>query len=163
MLKAELVAFLEETVNDVGKAVPPMFRKIVKSQAPEESALELRLFELERRVASIEPTPSDVVPNKDRVRGRDIDWDIVAQQLRKPKHFNLDTDKPNFLSRAHAVAWTITQLRKRPSSAVRKTIISKLGPSEGDVVFRLAEEATHRPTIYSNLFPNQLRARKLRA
>jgi hypothetical protein len=54
-LKANLIASLDETMEDLPMAVPPMFRKIVKSQAPEESSLEVRLYDLERRVAAMGP------------------------------------------------------------------------------------------------------------
>src|SRR5207302_8589290 len=56
-LKDELVAFLEETSHDVTNAVPSMFRKVVKSQAPEDSDLSVRLSELERRMSSASSFP----------------------------------------------------------------------------------------------------------
>jgi flagellar motor component MotA len=52
-LRANLVASLGETVSDSTNAVPPMFRKKVKSQAPEEIDTQTRLNNLERQMATL--------------------------------------------------------------------------------------------------------------
>lgn len=52
-LKAAIVASLEETLQDPVDAVPTMFRKKVKSQAPTESETVLRIYALEREVRAL--------------------------------------------------------------------------------------------------------------
>ena len=52
-LKVSITQFLTETIGDTASAVPSMFRKIVKSQAPTETRTEARLDELEKRIATI--------------------------------------------------------------------------------------------------------------
>jgi hypothetical protein len=52
-LRTTLIASLEETLSDSVGAVPPMFRKAVKSQAPGESETTLRLSALERQIAAL--------------------------------------------------------------------------------------------------------------
>ncbi|MCE5185130.1 MAG: hypothetical protein LLF76_03285 [Planctomycetaceae bacterium] len=52
-LQENIVNFLEATLADPVEAVPSMFRKPVKSQAPTESDTSLRLRALERKVDSI--------------------------------------------------------------------------------------------------------------
>lgn len=56
-LRSALGASLSETLADPTNAVPPMFRKKVKSQAPEEKEALLRLSVLEREVASLRSAP----------------------------------------------------------------------------------------------------------
>ncbi len=53
-LRTDIVAALKATVSEPVKAVPTMFRKKVKSQAPADSDLSVRLLSLERQVASLE-------------------------------------------------------------------------------------------------------------
>lgn len=52
-LKTSITEFLQETLGDTTSAVPSMFRRVVKSQAPIETKTEMRLDELERRVAAL--------------------------------------------------------------------------------------------------------------
>jgi hypothetical protein len=52
-LKTHIVSALAETLPNAIEVVPPMFRKRVKSQAPEDSELSLRMSQLERQFASI--------------------------------------------------------------------------------------------------------------
>jgi hypothetical protein len=51
-LKGSIIESLAETLDDTASAVPAMFRKVVKSQAPPESRTEYRLDMLERQIAS---------------------------------------------------------------------------------------------------------------
>jgi hypothetical protein len=52
-LKSKIIGSLGETLGDTASAVPSMFRKVVKSQAPTETKTDMRLDELERQVASL--------------------------------------------------------------------------------------------------------------
>lgn len=52
-LKADITVTLSETLSDPVNAVPPMFRKPVKSQAPAESELKIRMDMLEQQVRSL--------------------------------------------------------------------------------------------------------------
>jgi hypothetical protein len=52
-LKTRITESLKETLGDAASAVPAMFRKVVKSQAPVETRTEYRLDMLERQVASL--------------------------------------------------------------------------------------------------------------
>ncbi|MFI5386980.1 MAG: hypothetical protein ACHQ50_12770 [Fimbriimonadales bacterium] len=52
-LRANITAFLEETLADPASAVPSMFRKVVKSQAPAEGKADFRISMLERQVAAL--------------------------------------------------------------------------------------------------------------
>lgn len=124
VLKANLVSSLEETLEDLVRAVPSMFRKIVKSQAPEESALEKRVYELERRVSAISP-PSPRV-----------DWLQVSRDLDKSQQLSLTY--PRFHSRDDVVAWTISQMSKQPLSVIQRKLQELLGHTEAEIVFDLA-------------------------
>ena len=53
-LRSSLISSLIETIPDPTSAVPAMFRKVVKSQAPEESETVSRLSTLERQISSLE-------------------------------------------------------------------------------------------------------------
>ncbi len=53
-LKVDLTKALRETLSNPVEAVPPMFRKSVPSQAPEDSETSLRLQALDSRVRSLE-------------------------------------------------------------------------------------------------------------
>ncbi len=57
-LHSKIIEFLKATVSEPIEAVPTMFRKIVKSQAPSESEISLRLTELEKKVDSIKQVSS---------------------------------------------------------------------------------------------------------
>ncbi len=52
-LKSSITEFLEATLEDTASAVPSMFRKVVKSQAPTETKTDARLDDLERKVAAL--------------------------------------------------------------------------------------------------------------
>lgn len=54
-LRNAITAALNATISEPVDAVPAMFRKKVKSQAPEDSELSLRLATLERQVKSLRP------------------------------------------------------------------------------------------------------------
>jgi len=56
-LKASITASLDETLADTVLAVPSMFRKIVKSQAPSDSRLDVRMDMLERQLAALATRP----------------------------------------------------------------------------------------------------------
>jgi hypothetical protein len=64
-LRSDLIASLAETIADPANAVPPMFRKKVDSQAPEESKTSSRLSALERQLASLQLTNYTSSPRRD--------------------------------------------------------------------------------------------------
>jgi hypothetical protein len=136
-LKDDIVSSLGETLQDVTQAVPPMFRKIVKSQAPQDTDLSVRLSELERRMASLSSSTSLFDSERSR-RHDNLNWSAVGATL-------LDAKKLRnrwFESRTHAVAWTIHQLAKYPAATVRKQLMKRLHESEeAQRVFDLALSA----------------------
>lgn len=90
-LKARLTAALGDTLADTVNSVPPMFRKRVKSQAPADSEMSLRLSALEQQVASLAP---------EMPRGR------LSATRRKPRSLEELRDEVFHLgSRKQAVAW----------------------------------------------------------
>jgi len=134
-LKGTLTASLSQTVADTAQAVPPTFRKIVKSQAPEESAISLRLFDLERRVAAMASQP--LFAEGPSVTRSVVDWTEVSRRERDFRDGVLL--KQPFGSRESAVAWSVVQLnRGMPHSRLRRHLSRNLGPSEGTRVFQLA-------------------------
>ena len=52
-LRAKVIKTLKAAITEPVEAVPPMFRKKVKSQAPPDSEFSLRLSKLERQMASL--------------------------------------------------------------------------------------------------------------
>ena len=58
-LRSDIANALTETLREPVAAVPPMFRKKVKSQAPAESDVSLRVSALERKLAALAPAVSD--------------------------------------------------------------------------------------------------------
>lgn len=54
ILKSKIIATLEEILSEPIEAVPPMFRKKVKSQAPEESEISSRVSMLELKLNRLE-------------------------------------------------------------------------------------------------------------
>jgi hypothetical protein len=52
-LRNNLTAFLADTISNPTNAVPSMFRKRVKSQAPEEAETSTRLLALERQISAL--------------------------------------------------------------------------------------------------------------
>jgi hypothetical protein len=135
-LKDELVEFLQETLRDVTQSVPSMFRKVVKSQAPEDSDLSVRLSELERRMSSLAP---GLTKHRMSSNNSQVQWPRVATYLKDPKIMRIR----RFESRNHAVAWTIRRLKRHPTDVVRKQLIGRFGAptAEVDIVFDLALNA----------------------
>jgi hypothetical protein len=72
-LRAALAASLSETLSDPTNAVPPMFRKKVKSQAPEENEALSRLSALERDVASLRSGVARGIQEPWRLRNIQLD------------------------------------------------------------------------------------------
>jgi hypothetical protein len=58
-LRNDITKALEATIGEPVEAVPTMFRKKVKSQAPSDSEVSMRLSSLERRVASLQEEAID--------------------------------------------------------------------------------------------------------
>lgn len=133
-LNANLITSLKETLRDITEAVPSMFRKIVKSQAPEELELGMRVSDLERRVAAISPSSLRA------------DWEQSAQdighQIRlpmRPEFISREVPTtPHFISRGEAVDWAIFQMRKYPPTMIRDWLRKSLSNSETETVLRLA-------------------------
>lgn len=68
-LKKSITAALLETLSSPIDKVPSMFRKKVKSQAPVDTEVNVRLDALERRVASISPSDAQILGRRRAVRG----------------------------------------------------------------------------------------------
>lgn len=136
-LKGDLVDSLAETMQDVTKAVPPMFRKVVKSHAPEDSDVSIRLAQLERVVAAMSPAnqPSAGVGD------RRIDWERVDKYLKTDRGRKDPSEVPGFQAREHAVAWAIRRLRSLGPSEVRERLSTALSPTEAEVVVHFALSA----------------------
>jgi hypothetical protein len=125
-------------LEDVTKAVPPMFRKIVKSQAPEDTDLSVRLFDLERRFAAMSPIRQSIVSDENIPREDSVDWAQVQHYLMTRKQPPLP---PRFDSRAEAVAWAIAQSRRMPASVLRRHLAKRLGPRESERIFESVRRA----------------------
>jgi hypothetical protein len=123
-LRAALIASLSETISDSASAVPPMFRKKVKSQAPEESGTSTRLSALERQLALLRN--EEFLP----VRSSKYSSLISAEfkgQLRKVN------------SREEAAEVTRKALmRGLPELVVRKILRTKVPAGEAEEVLALA-------------------------
>ena len=134
-LKTSLTNALKETVGSPVEAVPPMFRKKVKSQAPEDSEISLRMLELERRMRSF---ASDR-PLHMREHKGDIRWDKVDEYLtRLPRSKEL-TKEGFFERREEAVAWAISKIRSGvPTSILRKNLAHKIDEDEAKIILELA-------------------------
>jgi len=133
-LKTSLTNALQETVGSPVDAVPPMFRKKVKSQAPEDSEISLRMLELERRMRSL---ASDR-PLGMREHKGDVVWEGVEKYLtRFPRSTKLTDFK--FSNREEAVAWTITKIRAGMSARnIRKELVHQINEHEANIVFDFA-------------------------
>jgi hypothetical protein len=119
-LKTNLVSSLRETLGDIARAVPTMFRKIVKSQAPEESVLAMRLFDLERRVAAMsQQSPS-------------VDWQQVSRDLGGLREMSVPISVLG--SSEKMVEWTIAQFRKYPPSVIERKLRQVLSAEQVDAV-----------------------------
>lgn len=130
-LRTDLVASLGETLQDVTKAVPPMFRKVIKSQAPEDSDVSVRLSELERRVAAISPAQQSLLRETSADGGiNEIDWAAILR-LSRDRGF---LRKPEFRSRSHAVAWTMDMMRRHPAAKVKKQLTARFGGWEAEAM-----------------------------
>ncbi len=83
-LRNKIRASLEETLSDPAKSVPPMFRKIVKSQAPKESEISARVSALERSVGSL--ASYGAVPTLQRA-GYEFERDLHRANGRKAQAY----------------------------------------------------------------------------
>lgn len=134
-LRQSIKSSLEETLEDTARAVPPMFRKRVESQAPEATDVSLRLFDLERRVASLSTRDSLGISKND------VDWTDVKRHVDNPQN-----DDELFDSRAHAVAVTVLRLRDKQSrTEIRDRLNQQLSKDEATKVYELA-------TVYRSMF-----------
>ena len=132
-LKTSLTNALQETVHSPVDAVPPMFRKKVKSQAPADSEMSLRILDLERRIASLSTQRGS------HIESNIVEWADVDRYLSQWKPTK-DLSEQFFANRADAVAWTISKIRAGvPISKVRAKLIEILrSKNEVDTVFGLA-------------------------
>lgn len=137
-LKNAITTALQETVATPVEAVPPMFRKRVKSQAPEDSETSLRLLALERRVTALAARPP-VTELDDR---RHINWsEVYKHYMEMPA--GRDLKAPRFKAREHAVAWVVAKIRAGAAlSAVRSKLAAHLPDDEVEIVFNLAGQMT---------------------
>ncbi|MDA3923715.1 MAG: hypothetical protein PF904_03340 [Kiritimatiellae bacterium] len=133
-LKSAITTALEETLASSVEAVPAMFRKRVKSQAPEDSDMSLRLLQLERRIASL--GPEDAVRKRRFERG--LDWERVTRYIAQlPPH----PEKPKFSRREHAVAWALNMLHHGATVAdVRTGLREQVGEREADTIMKHAAD-----------------------
>jgi hypothetical protein len=72
-LRANVTRYIKETRDDTASAVPPMFRKVVKSQAPAEPELVARVSALERQVGSVRAMFGPMVPTPDEIRRMELE------------------------------------------------------------------------------------------
>lgn len=135
-LKTNLISSLDETLEDIARAVPPMFLKIVKSQAPEESPIAVRLFDLERRVAALSSIRQEAIAEVPSIREHTVDWERVSRYLKQQNPLQLA--RPRLTSREEAVAWTLAQMHRYPLRIVRQRLLGAVPPGEAETVFDLA-------------------------
>lgn len=133
-LKTSLTNALQDTMSAPVEAVPPMFRKKVKSQAPEDSELSLRLTALERQVR-MQDTDR---PLRSREPLAPVSWSQVKVHLSKYGHSKARSDM-SFKSREQAIAWTVAEFRGGSSlRRVRKDLSSALSDGEMELVLKYA-------------------------
>ena len=132
-LKNAITTALTDTLVSPIEAVPPMFRKKVKSQAPEDSALSLRMLDLERRLAALSSS------QKVRLSEMDVDWDLVTKYITKTA--KAGRKAPSFSTREHAVGWSISRLKGRMhADELRSLLIRELSEIEAERVYTLARQ-----------------------
>lgn len=122
-LRGSLTAALSETIDDPTNAVPSMFRKIVKSQAPEESKTAARLSSLEQQLASLE------LSNRLTSAGPPI---RTLSEFRKQVRFAT--------SRQNAADITNSAMRSGvPRALVKSELREEYGPTESRKILALAD------------------------
>ncbi|HEX7137968.1 MAG TPA: hypothetical protein VF219_08990 [Vicinamibacterales bacterium] len=67
-LRSGITDYLRDTLTDTSSAVPSMFRKVVKSQAPAEPELSARIAALEQQVGSLRSTSFRTIMNVDEIK-----------------------------------------------------------------------------------------------
>jgi hypothetical protein len=72
-LRASITRYIRQTLAETASAVPSMFRKAVKSQAPHEPELSARVAALERRLAGMRSSPMRIIPSADEIRQMSVD------------------------------------------------------------------------------------------
>lgn len=117
-LRNNLTASLTETISDPTAAVPPMFRKKVKSQAPEEAATLTRLSTLERQVSALR---TDELRGYGSSRSRTL----VPRAVTTFRH---DIRRSQSLSDAAEITNTAL-MRGLPESIIRSELKDLMGPN----------------------------------
>ncbi len=112
-LKNNISNAIKETLEKPVEAVPPMFRKRVKSQAPVDSEVSVRLAALERRIAAGERGTL-------RVRGQ---WDFDRMSVAELRGFGL------WESQEEAVAWARVLLEHGFKRREVRELMKKAGMS----------------------------------
>lgn len=121
-LRKSIMAALGETMAEPVQAVPSMFRKKVKSQAPEESELAARVGAIERKLASLPPLRS-------RLQGR-------LQESAETLH--LDTQLRHAVDRADSVRIAMeASARGLSYETINQALKNAAGPSEAETVMDL--------------------------
>jgi hypothetical protein len=123
-LRSSLTSALAETISNPSNAVPSMFRKIVKSQAPKESKTAARLSSLEQQIALLEQSNrlprlgQEIIPSLSDFRDR----------VRSARN------------RDDAAQITFDALESRFSqSRLRKVLTEIYGPAEARKIFAVAK------------------------
>ena len=117
-LRNNMTSSLKENVSEPINSVPTMFRKKVKSQAPEESILSLRLAALERQVASM----GDSIPSK---HPRDlVNW--YGRKVRDTRN------------RGEAGIVTSAVIGRLPPSVIQSILSDRLGATEARQILKTA-------------------------
>jgi hypothetical protein len=124
-LRATITTYLKETLGNPVGAVPSMFRKIVKGQAPVEPELEARVSDLERRISSMRESEFSGVPFS-----RESSEDPIQEFRRRLKRVR---------NRDHAVSIVVAAIRRGlPPQLIRNYLLRVVSAREAGLVLDLA-------------------------
>lgn len=120
-LRASLAASIRETLDDTVSAIPPMFRKTVKSGAPPETRMASRVDALEREVAGIRQTAG-------RQLRRDRGVSSPGELFRRLKHTRSRVIQVDLVRRA--------MIGHMPLKLIEDVVMSALPPTTAKQIMR---------------------------
>ena len=125
-LRANVTRYVKETRGDTTSAVPPMFRKVVKSQSHAEPELVSRVSALERQIGSVRAMFGPMVPPADEIRRMEVE--------------DLDRHIRYASTRAEVVEFVAQVLyhRKNLADLLEMILQSHFPPSEAKQILRYA-------------------------
>ncbi len=132
-LKTSITTALQETLQTPVEAVPPMFRKKVKSQAPADTETSIRLSALESKMSSV---LSDLRHPRYSVES---EGGIVRSRT-QTSSLRESWKMANAGCREDAVQWALKAKHRYSLRTLRRFLIEQLAPEEADAVMKLVFE-----------------------